>query len=216
MDPLTIALLSGSAGFGAAQLFGDDDSPDYPMVDIPAYYQSPEFMEYQEYMGGYGKDILAGDIPDYYAPIGEYGSPQFEDVLQMTQRDVGRSVMEAEALRGGRAGSTPAVMGRAIGDVSTKMRWQDYLNAITGRKFLMSTGTGMIGDVTGNYLREQQLRNQYNLSRAQLEMRQEAGAFKIGESRRQAEDAMIADIIGSGLGTAGMLYGMEKWGYGKD
>ncbi len=118
------------------------------MPPTPEHYEDADYRETQDYLKGYGMDIMGGNIPEYYKPIGETGSRQFEGMLDMTKRDITQSTSEAMA-KGGRArgGQLAASTAGAVGDASTKLRYDDYNRAMSGKLALLGIGTNVVGGV---------------------------------------------------------------------
>src|SRR4030043_271703 len=166
-------------------------------MELPSYYQDPYYKQSQEFLFPFYSSLLEGKPNEYYAPIGEYGGKALEDIIGLSTRDITKSASES-LLRSGlsRSGIATDVISKAVGDVSTKLRWDDYNRALQGRLNLLGVGsTGMSG-VRSAGLQSQGLQNQFNLSVAGLESEQEA--------------SMWGNILSSVIGTAGGIYGMGQ------
>lgn len=194
-----------------SRLFGGESEEN---VDIarPEYYEDPDYRETQDFLKTFGMDILKGDIPEYYAPIGETGGESFEKMLGLTTRDITQSATEALA-KGGRArgGQLAATIAPAVADTSIKARFQDYLRSLEGKGFLLQTGTGITERVRAAGQTEGQLRNAFNWQDYAAQVGERA--WQVGQEEKR--DAALGETIGTiasiGLGaaTGGMSFGWQ-------
>jgi len=179
-------------------------------VDMPNFYNDPYVGKTQDTLFPFYSSLLQGNINDYYAPIGEYGGPELDNILNLTQRDMTKSLNENLARRKLNGGLGLDLVAKNIGDVSANLRWSDFLRAMEGRKSLLGLGTSGLSDVRNSALNNQGSRNQFNLGIAGLET--DIGKFNIQSKMAQdaAEQQMWADIIGgvSGIVTDIAGYGM--------
>jgi len=175
-------------------LFGGKGDSNLEGFKLPDYYESDIFNDIQDYLKGYGTGMLEGDVPDYYKGIGETGSQEFEDMLAMTNRDISQSVTEAMAKSGrARGGALPVAVSKAVGDASTKARYGDYERSLEGKKYLMNTGLETTTGVRNAAFNEQSLKNQFNLSRSGLDLKQRGYLDDL--------DLQIGGMQGEGIGS---------------
>jgi len=129
---------------GVLGWFGGGGGEEEPYIEPPEYYEDPDYRLTQDYLGAYGMNLMRGEVPEYYKAIGETGSPEFENMLGMTKRDITQSTAEALA-RGGRArgGQLGASTAKAISDASTTARYQDYERSLAGKQSLLGLGTSI-------------------------------------------------------------------------
>jgi hypothetical protein len=178
----------------------EDEESGVESIKMPEYYEDPDYRETQDYLKKYGMDIMSGQIPDYYKPIGETGSKEFEDMLGLTTRDIQKSASEAMALQGrGRGGALPAVTASAIADASTKARYGDYTRSLEGKGFLFNQGRGITEGVRGAGQTEGARKNQFNLSIVDKQMEQQSYLDKY----EAQQDAELGDLIGT-IASAGI------------
>lgn len=170
------------------------------MINIPDFYTDPLFTAGQDKLFSYGSGIMEGDIPDFYSIIGQSGSPEFEDMLRMTNRDISRAALEAGAKTRTRGGATASAISKATADSSTKMRWADLLRSIEGKQFLLGTGLNTVGGVRDSALSYGNARSQYGLNKAQLEISQDQFEQRQAAARKAQKAKMWSDIL-SGVGT---------------
>jgi len=177
----------------------------YGDVEMPSFYQDPNYEKTQDYMYDYGTGILEGEIPDYYKSIGEYGGQEFEDIMALVNRDVTQGAMETAARRGQKGGNVQQAVAKQTADASTKLRYQDFVRAMAGRESLFKGGGAMVSDVGSKALINQGQRNQFNLASVGMEvdMLADARAQDTASANRWAS---MVGSIGSGIGTAAGIY----------
>ena len=173
------------------------------MANLPSYYTSPYYSDSQETLSGLGTDILSGQIPDYYSPIGQTGSTEFEDMLNMSIRDTQQGVTENAARMGFRGGRGSEMVSKAIGDISTKARYDDYLRSLQGKESLLNTGVGITEGVRGAGLTEAGQQNAFNLDKYKFEYQSEQDVL----NRQQEEDNAWMEMLTAGIGVAGNVVG---------
>ena len=191
-----------------SSIFGGGKSA-FEDVKIPDYWSDKYYEKTQSPLYETGFNLLQGKPSEYYAPIGEYGGQEFENVLGLLTKDVTRGVNEDLVRRGvGRGGIGTTAISKAVGDVSGQMRWSDYMRALQGRQNLLNTGmTGMTG-VRSGALSEEQIRNQFSLGASGLEMQKAAGVDQYNAQQGET----WSNLIGSGIGAAANIYGMNMLG----
>lgn len=184
-------------GLGKAMgVFDNDDA-----APFPERYVDPRFTEGQDALFGFGQNALAGEFNDYYKPLGEYGGQELEDMIRMNTRDINRAAMERNAAMGIRSSRGSGDVARAIGDMTTGLRYNDFVRAMGGRQNLLGTGLNTVGSVRDMAKQEMADVNAYNLGKFNYEQAQEA-----------AEDAQIGQLISTGLQLAGTVGGFMMGG----
>ncbi len=174
-------------------LFGGEDD-EVEEIKRPEFFTDPLYTSSQKQLSGMGTRLMEGDLPEWLQPITETGSQQFEDVLGLTKRDITQSTQEALA-KGGRArgGQLGASTAKAIGDVSIKARFEDYLRAQRGKESMFGKGVDITTGVRGSGERYGAAKNRFNW--------QDYGA-EVGERDFQLEQERLKDEqLGSLLGT---------------
>jgi len=171
-------------------------------IDLPNWYEDKLYQSTQDILFPLGKNLLEGNIPDYYKGIGEYGGQELNDLLGLATRDTTRAVEESYAARGiGRSGLVGAAVAPAVADIGTKLRWEDYQRALQGKQWLFGEGRGITEGVRAGALDITGMRNQFNLGRSQLEL----GMAQSNAQAKAQKDAMWGQILSSVIGTAGMI-----------
>jgi len=131
--------------------FGLGDS-EVSNVAIPEWEEDPFYKRTQDVLAPFGENLLSGDIPDYYSAIGDIGGKAFEDMLKLNVRDVNKSIDESSALQGIRGPRSAAIKASSISDLTKKMRYEDMLRGVEGKKFLMGSGLNTLSGVRGSSL----------------------------------------------------------------
>src|SRR3990167_4988842 len=139
---------------------------DFPA--LPSFFEDPYFMRNQGRLEALGTDFLGGNIPDYYKPIGESGSPQFEDMMRLNTEDIQRTGYESAARMGTRGGATQSNIMKNVRSMAVPLRWADFTRAIEGRKGLLDTGVNAITGVRNAGLQFGGQKNEFNLGTARM------------------------------------------------
>jgi len=181
-------------------------------LNLPDFYTDPSFKRTQDFLEPYGMDILKGDINEYYAPIGSSGGPEFEDMLSMVGRDVKQGVTEDQARRGGRSGAGTYAAAKTIGDVSTKLRWDDYMRSLGGKEFLMGQGKGITEGVATRGLSYGRDMNAFNMDTSRFEY----GMQQDEQNRQDREDDAWMDLLSTSIGAVGNIAGLGMFTGGFD
>lgn len=196
----TTAAVVGSGAFVS--------SPESP--NRPVYQEDPDYRKSQDFLSDFGMGLLGGDVPDYFAPIGETGSQEFEDILGLTKRDVMTSTTEALA-KGGRArgGQLAASTAQAVGDVSIKARFDDYSRSLIGKERLLGYGLDVTEGVRGAGQREGENVNVFNVGdyRRNIEERNFRYGDRLDKAARTGE---AIGAFGDFAGDLGAIYNYKK------
>lgn len=157
-------------------------------ISMPEYIQSPYYAQSQKLLSGLGTDILGGKPPEYFRGIGEYNSPDFQNLLNLTQRDVTRGVNEDIVRRGvSRGGVGTSAIAKAIGDVGIKARFEDYARSMEGRKALLGAGIDIMGGTRAAGLTEANMANLFGLDTTKMGIGiRETGLASLGDTRSAA------------------------------
>ncbi len=191
-------------GAGSGGLYGD--------MEIPEYYEDPDYRETQDYLKEFGMDITKGDIPDYYKGIGESGGEEFENMLGLTNRDITQSTSEALAKSGrARGGQLAASSAQAIGDSSVKARYEDYNRAMTGKQNLLTTGIGVTESARSAGQTEGSNVNAHNMGAYNAAITERNYQAIEQEKADAATGSMIGTVVSTGLGA---FSGYQSGGWG--
>lgn len=195
---ITSAAIGAGSGFLANSLMGDSQLEG---VNVPKYFEEPDVQAMQDILKELGPNLLKGDVPSYYAPIGESGGTEFEKYLNSVVGDTEKSVLDAAAASGRSGGVVPSVVAEEVGKVSTQARYADYLRMLQGRQYLLGTGINVTQDIRNAALNRENAKNSYGLNATQLEMKKAAGLDEWNLTK--------ANNVSEGLGSAaGSLMGI--------
>ena len=188
-------------------LFGDDEE-ERPTYNLPDYQKDPYYSKAQETLYPFGENLLSGNIPEYYKPIGEIGGKLFEDVLGLGKRDIMTAGLETGARLGQRGGNlAPGIAGK-ISEYSQKARFDDYMRALTGRQFLLGAGADITSGVRSGALSRESALNQYEVNKGNLAL----GYAGLGADIDIAEGSAISSGIGSGISSLANIYALSQLG----
>src|SRR3990167_8918657 len=124
----------GIVGNALTGLFDKDESRTED-IKYQEYFNDPNFTSTQDFLNQYSKNLLNQGPNDYYRPIGEYGSPEFLNYLNVANNDIIGGTSEALARSGrGRGGRLAEVTAQSIGDSNRDLKFRDYLRAMQGRE----------------------------------------------------------------------------------
>lgn len=186
-----------------SDLFGGGDSHAAD-VKYPDWYSDPNFAGSQGFLDQYSKDLLNNGPNDYYAPIGEYNTPEFQAAVhQSSQATVGAT--DAALARSGRArgGQGAAIAAQTIGDQNAKLAYADYLRAMNGREMFLKTGLGVQENVRDAGFANQGARNNFNVGGAKFNM--DKAIYGDSYDRQNSQDigemlGNIAPLVAGGVG----------------
>ena len=179
--------------------FGGDDDEEIP---VPEFFEDPLVGETQEKLSGFGTDILAGKLPDFFSTLGKTGTPQFEEMLGLINRDTAKAVNENLARRKiSRSGVGLSTIAKATSDVGVKMRWQDFLRAQGEKAGLLGTGLSTLEGVRSSALNLTGQRNKFSFGVADIQGKN----IELKQQKQAQEDAMWQQIMSSAVGAAAIF-----------
>lgn len=183
-------------------LFGGDDKSRTDDVNYPDYFNDPHFTGSQDFLDQYSKDLLTQGPNNYYAPIGQYGTPEFLGAMNAANHATMAGTADSSA-RYGRGGREGEIAAQAIGDQNAKLLYADYERAMQGRQHFFDTGLNVQDSVRNAGFANQGERNKFNQSGADFDFNK----AKYGDAYdyRQSQDVgkmigAVAPIAGAGLG----------------
>ncbi len=154
-----------------------NSAPAYKAAAPPAYGYDPTATGSMEELLSRGKAILGGDIPGYYAPIGEVMPEMAESA---SQRAI--NTIRQQANRMGAVGSSTTLS--KISDIAKQIQESDYYRALTGRQWLGGWGSGMVGTAGTMGLTRETAKAGHELGGYKT---YEAGKYGAADLQRQAE-----------------------------
>ena len=186
---------------------GDDEGSLLEGFDIPEFEEDADYRETQDYLKSLGINVLEGDIPDYYAPIGERGGKEFEDVLNLMSGDIKKASLESAAAMGRGGGAASQIAAEQVGRFSTKARYDDFLRAMGGRETLFKQGRGITENVRTAGQNQQQQKNSFALGASGLELQKLMGL----DTYNMKQDAIEGEAWGEAMGTGMDVLGEMDW-----
>jgi len=185
-------------------IFGGDSKA--TEVKYPAWYSDPNFDSTQEFLKNYSQDLLTKGPNDYYAPIGQYGTPEFMDFIQSTNSKTMMGVDEALARSGrGRGGRGAEIAANTLGERNAALAYQDYLRAMQGRKDLLGLGINTQANVRDAGFMNQGAKNKFNVEGAEFDFAKGVYGDAFDEHQFQKGWSFMSDmapIVGAGIGFA--------------
>src|SRR3990167_6667068 len=86
--PLLPSIIGAGGAIGAAALSGGKKGKGIQLPPPPKWYEDPYYPKTQDDLYKFGSEGLMGTFPAYYAAMGEYGGPEFENYLGLVNRDI--------------------------------------------------------------------------------------------------------------------------------
>lgn len=194
-------ILTGVASLGVSEIVraaeGGDDTSNIEGFQIPTFEEDPDFRETQDFLKKLGIDILEGDIPDFFAGIGETGGPELENLISLLSGDIAGAAESAGAATG-RKGAIPSIVAKETGRISTQLRFEDFQRALKGKEFLFKEGRGITEGVRGAGQTQQAQVNEFLLRAAGLDFKKRAAL----DEQDIAEGEAMGKLLETGLGAA--------------
>lgn len=214
-----IGILGGVALGGAlGGLFGGKKKKDEPSIweqmalkYFPEEYEvQDDYTETQSYLKELGYDLLEGDIPDYYKPIGETGGPEFEAVVDRGITDISRSIWDDIAAKGiSRGGVGTTAIGQSVAPFVQNMRMQDWTRAMNSRAGFFDTGVGITENARTSALNMTNMQNTWNLNRFNSLLGRGQADTNLQATQASNRSSMWGEMASSAMGAAGTYFGMK-------
>ncbi len=175
-------------------------------IKIPVWEEDPYYKKTQDVLFPFGSGLLEGNVPDYYKTIGQVGSPEFENMLRLTQTDTANAVNNNLIRRNiGRGGLGASIAAKANADTGTRLRWSDFQRAIQGKEFLLNIGKDTLTGVRSSALNITGMKNNFN----QQNFQNEFGLFKYEDTVKREEEAsesaMWQNLLKAGISAAAII-----------
>lgn len=184
-------------------------------LNIPRFQEDPYYKKTQKDLYKFGSEGLKGQFDPYYAGIGEGGGEALEDIISMGRRDITKAVTEDVARRRiGSGGRATSAIAKATADMSTKLRWQDFMRKMQGRESLLQTSLGTLSGVRGAGQTQQAQKSQFEQWRTGLEFDVTAQNQKEEAQEKARKAGLWGKILSGGLAVAGTVAGGMVAGQG--
>ncbi len=154
-----------------------------------------------------GTGLVQGTPSELIKPLTEIGGESFEDMLNLTKRDVSKSVSEDIIRRNvGRGGLGASITAQRIGDLSVAARETERLRAFGARERLLTTGLSTLESVRGSEQRQSEFDQSLVLAREKFETQK----FQSDREQKAAKQEALKNIISSTIGIAGNIFALNK------
>ena len=158
----------------------------------------------------FASSLMSGQgLPSAYAGLITPNSPQFQQMLQRTTGNILGATQDQMAGQGiGDSGVAASAAAGAVGNATSQLTYQDFLNSQANQLHLMDSGAGIMENVGSMGLTNQGQTNQFNQTNAEESM----AAQEFNAQLKQQQDQMWAGMISSGIGALGNIAGMGMMG----
>ena len=204
-------------------LFSSPKKISAPTVNYnaPSMYNDPNYGASSNSLMPFASSLMSGQgLPPAYAGLITPDSPQFQQMLQRTTGNVLGATEDAMAGQGiGGSGVAASAAAGAVGNATSQLTYQDFLNSQANQLHLMDSGAGIMENVGSMALTNQGQTNEFNLSNASNALNaSEANASnaldasKFNASMQEQQNQMWGGMISSGIGALGNIAGMGMLG----
>ena len=197
----------GAAGVGLGGMLGMFGGPKKIQYHAPSYYNDPNVSASENSLMPFASSLMSGQgLPSAYSGLITPNSPEFQAMLSRTTGNVLGATQSAMASQGiGNSGVALSAEAGAIGDVTSKLTWQDFLNSQANQMDLLKTGASIMGNVGNMALSNQGAVNQFNLDNAAADV----GVQATNINNANQAQANWGSLMGSGLSSMSNMYGMR-------
>ena len=213
------ASMFGFGGKALADMMGKGG----PQVDYkaPSYVTDPNYTSSQNQLTSdannlmpFASSLMSGQgLPPAYSDLTQTNSPAFQQMLQRTTGNVLGATEDQMAGQGiGDSGVAASAAAGAVGNATSQLTYQDFLNSQANQLQLMGMGLnayGMSAEITGNQgnmaLNNMNSENQFNLTNAAEASGTQLQNIQLQNQQQQAWGQML----GSGVNTMANIYGMS-------
>ena len=178
--------------------------------NAPSFYNDPNYAASQNSLMPFASSLMSGQgLPSAYAGLITPNSPQFQQMLSRTTGNILGATQDQMAGQGiGDSGVAASAAAGAVGNATSQLTYQDFLNSQANQMNLMGMGSGIMENVGSMGLTNQGQTNQFNQTNAEESM----AAQEFNAQMKQQQDQMWAGMISSGIGALGNIAGMGMLG----
>jgi hypothetical protein len=190
--------LADSMGKGPAQI----------QYNAPSYVTDPNYTQATNSLMPFASSLMSGQgLPPAYADLTQTNSPAFQQMLSRTTGNVLGATEDQMAGQGiGDSGVAMSAAAGAVGNATSTLTWQDFLNSQSNQLQMMSDGANIMGNIASMGLTNQTDENQFNLNNAQFT----AGIQGQNIALQNQNQANWGQMMGSGASTLANLYGSSQ------
>jgi len=198
-------VLFGPGGKWLADMMGKGG----PQVDYnaPSYVTDPNYTQATNSLMPFASSLMSGQgLPPAYSDLTQTNSPAFQQMLSRTTGNVLGATEDQMAGQGiGDSGVAASAAASAVGNATSQLTWQDFLNSQSNQLQLMGEGANIMGNIASMGLNNANNENQFNLTNAAEASGTQLQNIQLQNQQQQAWGQML----GSGVNTMANLYGMS-------
>jgi hypothetical protein len=189
--------------------------------NAPSMYNDPNYAGSQSSLMPFASALMSGKgLPPAYADLGQSNSPQFQAMLKNATGNILGATQDQMAGQGiGDSGVAASAAAGAVGNTTSQLTWQDFLNSQSNQMNMMQEGAGIMENVGSMALTNQGQTNEFNLSNASQSLdaskTNASNAIQTGEFNDQMQEQqnqMWGQMISAGIGAIGNVAGMGMLG----
>lgn len=202
-----MSFIGAAAIMGSSLISGLFSGGDEVQYNAPTYYNDPMVQQTQNALFPYATSMMTGQgLPSAYQDLIQPNSQSFQQMLSRITGNTLSGVQSNMAAQGiSDSGIANSAAAQSIGDISSSLTYQDFLNSQSNQLSLMGMGTQTMGNLENNALTNQGQQNNFNLANAAAE----AGVSYQNANLNNQASANWGNLIGSGLSAAANIYGMN-------
>ena len=197
-----VAVAGGIAGEAGA--FGKPKKIQY---QAPTFYNDPNVAASENSLMPFASSLMSGQgLPPAYSDLTETNSPAFQQMLSRTTGNILGATQDQMASQGiGDSGVAMSAAAGAVGNATSQLTWQDFLNSQSNQLQMMGLGVNEMNNVASMGLTNQNNENQFNLTNAA-----EASGTQLQNIQLQNQSqANLGQLMGSSMGALANIYGMS-------
>jgi hypothetical protein len=195
----------GVGGKYLADLMGK--GPAQVQYNAPSYVTDPNYTQATNSLMPFASSLMSGQgLPPAYSDLTQTNSPAFQQMLSRTTGNVLGATQDQMASQGiGDSGVAMSAAAGAVGNATSQLTWQDFLNSQSNQMQMMGEGASIMGNVASMGLTNATNENQFNLTNAAEASGTQLQNIQLQNQQQQAWGQML----GSGVNTMANLYGMS-------
>ena len=192
---------------GEGLLWGNDQQVNY---NAPSYVTDPNYTQATNSLMPFASSLMSGQgLPPAYSDLTQTNSPAFQQMLSRTTGNILGATQDQMASQGiGDSGVAASAAAGAVGNATSQLTWQDFLNSQSNQMQMMSEGANIMGNVGNMALNNQGQVNTFNQANAAADV----GVQGTNIGLQNQSDANWGSMIGSGIGTMANIYGYSQMG----
>ena len=198
-----VAVAGGIAGEAGA--FG---KPKQIQYQAPTYYNDPNVAASENSLMPFASSLMSGQgLPPAYADLTQTNSPAFQQMLSRTTGNILGATEDQMAGQGiGDSGVAASAAAGAVGNATSTLTWQDFLNSQSNQLQMMGLGANTMNSVASMGLNNMNNENQFNLTNAA-----EASGTQLQNVNLQNQSqANLGQLMGSSMGALANMYGYSQ------